>query len=69
MENATAKAKNNRGLASGLSSGSVGEVTENIQMMKTLHELKMAFSTLPDEVIKNVVLQVICFFDPPGPGQ
>ncbi len=34
------------------------ELTENIQFMKLVHELKASFPTVPDDVVKNCVLQV-----------
>lgn len=39
--------------------GSAFELTENIQFMKLVHELKAAFPAVPDELVKSCVLQVL----------
>ena len=35
-----------------------GELTENIQYMKLLHELKAEFPAVPDELVKSCITQV-----------
>ena len=34
------------------------DVTENIQFMKLLHELKAKFPTVPDAIVRHCVLKV-----------
>ena len=49
------KEKSGMSFALGKSSG---DLTENIQFMKLLHELKAQFPSVPDEIVKQCILKV-----------
>ena len=55
---APAVSATNANLANNTTNSTAGELTENIQYMKLLHELKAQFPAVPDEFVQGCIAQV-----------